>query len=196
MHIGYEQLRSDMAGVLKDADAVGAKTIINPYLPHKAEAPRQPRGDPEGRVLVREVVEGRARPPGKRFGYHVHGQEFGKAPEGTLFDVLAKESGPDVGFEADVYWVACGRRRPGRADEQVPGPRLVHAPQGHGEGPRPRCEETHSAELEGGARHGPDRRQGDRRRRREGRRRDELHRGRERGPRRPIPQSVAYYKSL
>ena len=35
IHVGYDQLTSDMAGVLKDADTLGVKTIINPYLPHK-----------------------------------------------------------------------------------------------------------------------------------------------------------------
>jgi sugar phosphate isomerase/epimerase len=112
MHIGYDRLTSDMAGVLRDADAVGATTVLNPYLPH----------DRATRHATREEILKAAgdfakwskacRAAGKRFGYHIHGQEFGPAPEGTLFDVLAKESGPDVGFEADVYWVAFGGADP------------------------------------------------------------------------------------
>jgi len=107
MHVGFEQLQGDMAGVLKAADACGAKTIINPYLPHK----QKPHASREEILVAASSFSEWAKEckaAGKRFGYHIHGQEFGKTPEGTLFDVLAKESGPDVGFEADVYWVAFG----------------------------------------------------------------------------------------
>jgi sugar phosphate isomerase/epimerase len=46
------------------------------------------------------------RSAGKRFGYHIHSQEFGPAPGGgTLFDKFAEELGPEVGFEMDVFWV-------------------------------------------------------------------------------------------
>jgi sugar phosphate isomerase/epimerase len=120
MHIGYDRLSGDMAGVLRDADAVGAETVINPYLPHDAkpyasrEEIRKAAGD-----FAKWSKECRA--AGKRFGYHIHGQEFGPAPEGTLFDVLAKESGPDVGFEADVYWVAFGGADPVALMKKHPG---------------------------------------------------------------------------
>ena len=133
IHVDYARLTSDMAGVLKDADVLGVRTIINPYLPHKLKpfASREEilkAADDFGKWSTQ------CRAAGKRFGYHIHGQEFGKAPEGTLFDVLAKESGPDVGFEADVFWVDRRRRGPGEADGPVPRAVLVHAPQGHGEG--------------------------------------------------------------
>lgn len=106
MHIGFDRFEKDMAGVLRDADALGATTVLNPSLPHKAfPATRE-------EILTAAAAFARwskaCRAAGKRFGYHVHGQEFGPAPEGALFDVLAKESGPDVGFEFDVYWIAYG----------------------------------------------------------------------------------------
>jgi len=106
MHIGFDRLDKDMPGVLRDADAVGATTVLNPSLPFKAfPATRE--------EILKAASSFRAwskacRAAGKRFGYHVHGHEFGPAPEGTLFDVLAKEAGPDVGFEFDVYWIAYG----------------------------------------------------------------------------------------
>lgn len=111
MHINYDRLEKDLAAVLRDADALGAKTLVNPYLPHKAK-PHASREE-----ILKAAGDfakwGReCKAAGKRFGYHIHGQEFGKAPEGTLFDVLAKESGPDVGFEADVYWVSFGGADP------------------------------------------------------------------------------------
>ena len=120
MHVGFEQLQGDFAGVLKDADAVGAKTIVNPYLPHK----QKPHASREEILAAAGAFAGWAKQckaAGKRFGYHIHGQEFGKAPEGTLFDVLAKESGPDVGFEADVYWVTFGGGDPVALLKKYPG---------------------------------------------------------------------------
>ena len=130
--------------MLKDADALGVRTIINPYLPHK----QKPFASREEILKAADDFakwSTQCRAAGKRFGYHIHGQEFGKDADGTLFDLLAKESGPDVGFEADVFWVTRRRRRPGQADGPVPGPHLVHAPQGHGEGHRDRQSAGRSA---------------------------------------------------
>lgn len=120
MHVDYERLAGDMAGVLKDADALGVQTLINPYLPHKAKlhASREEILKAAG-DFARWSKQCRA--AGKRFGYHIHGQEFGKAGDGTLFDVLAKESGPDVGFEADVFWVSAGGADPVELMNQYPG---------------------------------------------------------------------------
>jgi sugar phosphate isomerase/epimerase len=112
MHIGYDRLTSDMAGVLRDADAVGATTLLNPYLPHDRAKPQASREEILKAAGDFAKWSKACRAAGKRFGYHIHGQEFGPAPEGTLFDVLAKESGPEVGFEADVYWVAYGGADP------------------------------------------------------------------------------------
>jgi sugar phosphate isomerase/epimerase len=112
MHIGYDRLEKDLAGVLRDADAVGASTVLNPYLPHDRAKRQATREDILKAAGDFAKWSRECRAAGKRFGYHIHGQEFGEAPEGTLFDVLAKESGPDVGFEADVYWVTFGGADP------------------------------------------------------------------------------------
>jgi sugar phosphate isomerase/epimerase len=106
MHIGFDRFEKDMAGVLRDADTLGATTVLNPSLPHKAFPASREEVLTAAGAFARWSKACRA--AGKRFGYHLHGQEFGPAPEGTLFDVLAKESGPDVGFEFDVYWIAYG----------------------------------------------------------------------------------------
>jgi sugar phosphate isomerase/epimerase len=121
MHIGYDRLSGDMAGVLRDADAVGAKTVINPYLPHDRAQPHATREEILKAAGDFAKWSKECRAAGKRFGYHIHGQEFGPAPEGTLFDVLAKESGPDVGFEADVYWVVFGGGDPVALMKKYPG---------------------------------------------------------------------------
>ena len=112
MHVGYDRLSGDLAGVLRDADAVGATTLLNPSLPHDRAKPQATREEILKAAGDFAKWSKQCRAAGKRFGYHIHGQEFGPAPEGTLFDVLAKESGPEVGFEVDVYWVAFGGADP------------------------------------------------------------------------------------
>jgi sugar phosphate isomerase/epimerase len=120
MHIGYDRLQKDLAGVLKDADAVGAMTVINPSLPHRAK-PHATRDEILKAASDFAKWSKECRAAGKRFAYHIHGQEFAAGPEGTLFDVLAKESGPDVGFEADVYWVTFGGGDPVALMKKYPG---------------------------------------------------------------------------
>ena len=119
MHVDWERLQQDMAGVLRDADTVGARTIVNPSLPHRA-----PRATREEILTAAALFRGwskACRAAGKRFAYHAHGQEFAPAPEGTLFDLLVKESGPDVGIELDVYWAAWGGGDPVAVLKAYPG---------------------------------------------------------------------------
>lgn len=120
IHVGYERLATDMAGVLRDADAIGARTIINPSLPHQ-QRPHASREEILKAAGDFAKWSRQCRAAGKRFGYHIHGQEFASAPEGTLFDVLAAESGPDVGFEADVFWVTVGGADPVKLMSRYPG---------------------------------------------------------------------------
>jgi sugar phosphate isomerase/epimerase len=120
MHVAYERLAKDMSGVLKDADALGVRTVINPYLPHKVR-PFASREEIQKAAEDFASFSTQCRAAGKRFAYHIHGQEFGPAPEGTLFDVLAKESGPEVGFEADVFWVTVGGADPVKLMQKYPG---------------------------------------------------------------------------
>jgi sugar phosphate isomerase/epimerase len=120
MHVAYERLTKDMSGVLKDADTLGVRTIVNPYLPHKAK-PYASREEILKAAHDFASFGAQCRAAGKRFGYHIHGQEFGPAPEGTLFDLLVKETGPEVGFEADVFWVTVGGGDPVKLMQKYPG---------------------------------------------------------------------------
>ena len=120
MHVAYDRLQKDMSGVLKDADTLGVRTVINPYLPHKAR-PFASREEIQKAAEDFASFSTQCRAARKRFAYHIHGQEFGPAPEGTLFDVLAKESGPEVGFEADVFWVTVGGADPLKLMAKYPG---------------------------------------------------------------------------
>jgi sugar phosphate isomerase/epimerase len=120
MHIRWDQLDKDMAGVLRDAEAVGAGYVLNASLPHKTK-PHATREEILRAASAFAKWGQEAKAAGRRFAYHLHSQEFGPAPEGTLFDVLAKESGPDVGFEVDVFWVTWGGGDPVKLMEKYPG---------------------------------------------------------------------------
>ena len=106
MHVGFERLGKDLPAVLKEADALGVTTLVNPSLPAKSRFASRDEILAAAAAFAKCAQQCKA--AGKRFAHHTHGQEFGKAPEGTLFDVLAKESGPDLGFEFDVYWITFG----------------------------------------------------------------------------------------
>jgi sugar phosphate isomerase/epimerase len=120
MHIGWDALDQNLDGVIKDAEVVGATTIIQPSLPHEGEgAATREEMLRAAEAFAKWSKEIRA--AGKRFGYHIHGQEFGPAPEGTLFDLFAAEVGPDVGFEFDVFWVTAGGADPVALMKKYPG---------------------------------------------------------------------------
>jgi sugar phosphate isomerase/epimerase len=120
IHVDYDRLTSDLDGVLKQADALGVRTIVNPYLPHK-QRPFASREEILSAAGDFAKWSRACRAAGKRFAYHTHGQEFGKTDHGTLFDVLAAESGPEVGFEADVFWVRVGGVDPVQLMSRYPG---------------------------------------------------------------------------
>jgi sugar phosphate isomerase/epimerase len=119
-HIGWDALSTNLSGILKDAETVGATTIIQPSLPHET------RGKATRDEMLRAAQafakwSKQCRAAGRRFAYHIHGQEFAPALEGTLFDVFATEAGPDVGFEADVFWVVAGGADPVALMKKYPG---------------------------------------------------------------------------
>jgi len=106
-HIGYDDLKKDLAGSVKIAKTLGAKYVMTAWIPH----------GPEGlsAQLAREVAAnfnrwGAAfRAEGITYGLHPHGFEFVPfASEGgkTAFDIIATETDPRfVSFEMDVFWV-------------------------------------------------------------------------------------------
>lgn len=121
MHIGWKPLETELDQVIKDAEVVGASTVIQPSLPHetKGSATR------EEMMRAAEAFSKWSKPlraAGKRFAYHMHSQEFGPSPKGTLFDEFVEVLDPQVGFELDVFWVTAGgvdplalmKKHPGR----------------------------------------------------------------------------------
>lgn len=108
-HVGLEDLRVDLEGVLDRMTVVGSPRIIVPSLPDEE------RATVDGvRAVVREIgdLARRCADRGIRFGYHNHAFEFAPLDGTTIWQVLLDELPADVDLELDVYWATVGGRDP------------------------------------------------------------------------------------
>lgn len=118
-HFQYEALGKDINAVIKEAKALGLKYVACPWIPHTiaefSEADsRKAAADFNkwGEALKKEGIT---------FAYHPHGYEFKPHDDGTLFDVLAKQTNPEfVSFEMDVFWVVHPGANPVQLLEKYP----------------------------------------------------------------------------
>jgi len=103
MHVGYDELKKNPQAVIANAKALGAQYVGTAWYPHKetgfteADA-RQAIADFNsfGRTL---------KDAGITFFYHTHGYEPVKYGDGTLLDLVIRETDPSlVAFEMDVLW--------------------------------------------------------------------------------------------
>jgi sugar phosphate isomerase/epimerase len=115
---GYEKLRDDLAGAVKDAKTLGATMLGTAWIPHQG-AFTQAHAD----TAVADFTKwGKAlKAEGLQFFYHVHGYEFQPSPDGTLMDTLVTKTPPDVAFQADVFWVKRGGGDPVALITKYPG---------------------------------------------------------------------------
>ena len=102
-HFAFDRYEKDPEAVAKEAKALGLKFAGLAWIPHKGdftEADARHAADvfnKAGEVLKKHGIQ---------FYYHVHGYEFQKHGDGTLFDLLMKETKPDlVAYQMDVLWV-------------------------------------------------------------------------------------------
>lgn len=118
-HFGFERFRDDPEGVAKEAKALGLEWAGTAWVPHKGEVTEEWAKETAkvfnhaGEVLAKHGI---------KFYYHNHGYEFVKQPEGTLFDLLVKETKPGlVYFEMDVMWAVFPGQDPTKLMEKHAG---------------------------------------------------------------------------
>jgi sugar phosphate isomerase/epimerase len=100
----YESVRDKLGDVIGDARTLGAEYVIVGWIPHQRGAFNLDNAREAAAVFNRAGEE--LSKAGLKFAYHIHGYEFQPHEQGTLFDVLAKETNPKfVNFELDVFWV-------------------------------------------------------------------------------------------
>lgn len=113
IHAGYDGLRSNLDGVVREARTFGASFIVCPSIDVEER-----RTIDEWKQVCRTLARaGRTlRSHGLTFAYHNHDYEFVPFADGaTPFDLLLRETDPeDVRLELDVYWVAKGGLDPVR----------------------------------------------------------------------------------
>jgi len=117
-HFSYEQLRDDIAGVIRDAKELGLMYVGCAWIGHQAPFDeKQCRAAADvfnkaGKALAEQ---------GMKFYYHNHGYEFYPHGDGTLFDLLVAETDPKyVYFQMDVLWTVFPAQDPVKLLEKYP----------------------------------------------------------------------------
>lgn len=102
-HFPYERCRDHIEDVARDAKTLGLEYVGCAWIPHKD--PFDEKTCREAAAVFNRAGEALAK-QGIKFFYHTHGYEFLPFGNGTLFDLLMKETKPEyVRYEMDVYWV-------------------------------------------------------------------------------------------
>ncbi len=102
-HFDYARYRDDPEGVAREAKAMGLKYAGCAWIPHEGNFDEQTCRQAAavfnraGAILAKHGI---------RFFYHVHGYEFQPYKDGTLLDLLFKETNPKtVHYEMDIFWI-------------------------------------------------------------------------------------------
>ena len=116
----YDKLTKEINSVADDAHTLGVEYVVASTVPHTRKK------------LDLEDVQ-RAAENLNRFGeklaasrlhccYHIHGIEFEKSADGTLFDTLAKNTNRQfANFEMDIFWVVYAYQNPVKLLHRYPG---------------------------------------------------------------------------
>jgi len=101
-HFAFELYRDKIEDVVKEAKILGLKYAGCAWIPHQGAFTEQAARDASavfnkaGAALAKEGI---------KFYYHNHGYEFEKFEDGTLLDLMMKETNPElVAFEMDILW--------------------------------------------------------------------------------------------
>lgn len=111
--VDYGQLKSNPDAVVEQAKKLGVKYVMCAWIPHdKGQFLEKNAREAIG---VFNTVGPKFKEAGIIFTYHCHGYEFQPFGDGTLFDLIVKETKPDsVFFELDVFWAQQGGADPAK----------------------------------------------------------------------------------
>jgi len=102
-HFPFERYRDDLEGVVRDAKAIGLQYAGCAWIPH--QDPFDEKTCRAAAAVFNRAGEALAK-QGMKFFYHTHGYEFQPNGDGTLFDLLMKETKPAyVHYQMDVFWI-------------------------------------------------------------------------------------------
>jgi sugar phosphate isomerase/epimerase len=115
--VDYGLLKSNPDAAVEQTKKLGVRYVMCAWIPHD--------NGPFSEKNAREAIDvfNTAGPKFKEadiiFTYHCHGYEFQPFGNGTLFDLIVKETQPDsVFFELDVFWAQQGGADPAKLLEK------------------------------------------------------------------------------
>jgi sugar phosphate isomerase/epimerase len=102
-HFPFDRYDTDLDNVVKEAKALGLKYAGCAWITHTGDFTEK---DCRKAIQVFNRAGAAFAKEGMRFFYHTHGYEFQKFENGTLFDLLVRETDRKlVSFEMDVFWI-------------------------------------------------------------------------------------------
>jgi sugar phosphate isomerase/epimerase len=113
----FGRLKTDPDAAVASAKRLGVKYVMCSWIPH----PKSGFTEKEAReaIDVFNKAGEKFKNAGITFTYHCHGYEFQPYGDGTLFDLIVKETKPEfVSFEIDVFWAAQGGADPAKLIEK------------------------------------------------------------------------------
>lgn len=117
-HWGYALWRDQLDKTVAECKTLGVKYAGCAWIDH--QDPFDEKQCREAAEVFNKAGEALAK-HGIRFFYHTHGYEFQPYEDGTLFDLLVKETKPElVSFEMDVFWVVHPGQDPVKLLEKYP----------------------------------------------------------------------------
>jgi sugar phosphate isomerase/epimerase len=117
-HFDYKRYQDDPEGVAREAKALGLKYAGCAWIPH--QDPFDEKTCREASAVFNKAGEVMAK-HGLKFFYHVHGFEFQPHGEGTLLDLLFKETNPKfVNYQMDIFWIVFPGQDPVKLFEKYP----------------------------------------------------------------------------
>ena len=104
-HYPYDEYRTNLDAIIRDAQALGLKYAGCAWIPPYGHGPLDERKCREAAAVFNRAGKALAQ-HGVIFFYHPHGHEFQPYHDGTIFDLLMAETNPKyVHFEMDVFWI-------------------------------------------------------------------------------------------
>src|SRR3954469_12448574 len=113
----YNRLKNDPDALVAQAKALGAKYVMCSWITHEKGKFSEKNAREAAEVF--NAAGEKYKNAGIVFTYHCHGYEFQRYGDGTLFDLIVKETKPEfVSFEIDVFWAQQGGADPAKLIEK------------------------------------------------------------------------------
>lgn len=113
----YNRLKTAPDAAVEQAKALGAKFVMCAWIPHERGKFSEKNAREAAEVF--NTAGEKFKDAGITFTYHIHGFEFQPFENGTLFDLLMRETKPEyVSYEIDVFWAQQGGADPANLIEK------------------------------------------------------------------------------